>query len=153
MPTHAAFACTPGAGTFDDADIERAQAALDAITAFFDEAIRADVAALAAARNALHTAAPAAATIELLISRAESLEVQGSLYGIPLVAALAASLVKLAAGAPSPGELPIPLVDGHVEALEAFVANGLPAGDSGSAETLFSLRSQVRQALRDWERD
>jgi hypothetical protein len=152
MPTHAALAGAPGAGTLDDAAIARAQAALDAITAFFDEAIQEDVAALAAARNALRSAAPTEEMIKTLLARAESLEVQGSLYGIPFVAALAASLVKLAASAPSPSALPLPLVDGHVDALKALVARGLHAGNAESAETVLLLRSGVRQALADWER-
>ena len=152
MSTHAAVAGdAAGAGTLDDAAIERAQAALDAITAFFDEAIREDVAGVAAARNALHAEAPAEVLVKTLVARAENLEVQGSLYGVPLIAALAASLVKLAASAPSPGALPLALVDGHVDALKAFVAGGMRAGNSESAETLLSLRSRVRQALSDWE--
>lgn len=153
MSTQAALAAdTAGAGMLDDTAVERARAALDAITAFFDEAIREDVAAIAAARNALHAEALAEGMVNTLVARAESLEVQGSLYGVPLVAALAASLVKLAASAPSPRDLPLPLVDGHVDALKAFVAGGMQASDGESTETLLSLRSRVRQALSDWER-
>ncbi|MFO1186496.1 MAG: hypothetical protein U1E87_03005 [Alphaproteobacteria bacterium] len=148
MLTDAAAAGAPVAGSVDDTVIERAQAALEAITAFFDEAIREDLSALVAARNALRLSDGNAAPLAALRAGAEGLEAQGSLYGMPLVAALAGSLHKLVAKAPAAHALPIDLVDAHLDALKA-IADGR-SDRAESSIVICHLRNTVRQTVVGW---
>lgn len=151
MLTDAMPAGISNAGALSDDAVERAQAALDAITSFFDEALREDVASLAAARTVLLAAGPGG-DIASLRARAESLEAHAALYGMPLVGALAGSLRKLLAHAPNASALPLDLVDAHIDALKglsgARAAEAAEAADCAVA--VHELRRGVRETIAGW---
>jgi hypothetical protein len=104
------------------------------------------------ARDALHRPQPTEQLIAALIEHADNLQVQGNLFNVPLVAALAASLHKLMIHVPQSAELPMALVDAHIDALRALG----PAGSKRetkpeSAELVRRLRQEVHRAVAAWD--
>jgi hypothetical protein len=123
------------------------------MTSFFDEAMDEDVSALHAARNALHLARPTAELVRALLVRADSLAAQGNLLDVPLVAALAGSLHILVTHVPEPDEIPLVLVDAHVDALKALGRAGAKRETNpASAEIVCLLRRSVHRTVADWQR-
>ena len=141
----------PAAPLLDEAAIERAEAALQAMAEIFESWIDEEVALLSEARAALKANGVSLDTIDALSRKAHDLKGQGTTLNFPLVTTIADLLCKLCEDLPSPDELPVPLVDAHVDAVRAIVRDGIKGeGDATGQALVGELKSRVRATLDGW---
>jgi hypothetical protein len=116
---------------FDASAIERAEAALEALSINFDEWMATEIERLDAARAAARNDGYSDASLETLFLRAHDVKGLGTTYGYPLVTALGAQLCRLLEtneGRRAARETPA-LVDAHVDGMRAILRSGLRAAD------------------------
>lgn len=131
---------------FDDRAIERAEAALEALSINFDEWMTAEIERLDAARADGRREGYSAASLEALYLRAHDVKGVGTTYGYPLITALGAQLCRLLdnpEGRRAARETPA-LVDAHVDGMRAILRSNLKAPDDPTGLALVSeLKSRV----------
>lgn len=123
--------------------VKAAEQALDRLSVQFDSWMGNEIVELADALKALK---PDPANGELqatLFQAAHNIRGQGQTLGYPLVGQVAGSLCRLIDGLPSPDKLPLPLVEQHVEAIRAMVAEDARDGDNKIGTALFNKLADV----------
>ena len=141
----------PGAAPIDEAAIERAEAALAAMAGTFDSWIEEEIALLNEAHEALRTKGLTAEAVDRFSQRAHDLKGQGTTLDFPFVTKIAGLLCKLCEHLPGPDELPLSLVDAHVDAIRAVVHGGIKGEAHATGETLVSeLDAHVQHTLSSW---
>ncbi len=141
----------PPAPQFDEAAIGRAEAALAAMSDSFQSWIDEEINLLNEAHRALRTTGLTAEAVDRFSQRAHDLKGQGTTLNFPFVTKIAESLCKLCEHLPEPGELPLPLVDAHVDAMRAVIRDGIKGDSHATSKTVVGeLSSHVQLTLAGW---
>lgn len=131
-------------GALDPAAIAKAEAALKNLSGNFSQWLNDEIAKIEAARLALRTEGVSPATMEALYLRAHDLKGLGTTYGYPLITRIAASLCVLTDDAEKRAKAPTPLVDAHIDAIKAAVAQEIKSDDHPVGRELAqALEAQV----------
>ncbi len=111
----------PGTSEIDYEAIERAETALNNLSASFEDWMQEECENLIKARDILHQEGPNAETLERLFHVSHDIKGQSATLGYPLAAGPANSLCKLLYEIPRPERGPVDLIDHHVDAICAVV--------------------------------
>ena len=103
----------------DMAAINRAEAAMEALKSEFSEWAKDDVRRLVKARD-MFAANPGAATRADLLRAAHDMKGQAATFNYPLISRVAGSLSHLLHDLPAAAEVPLALVDAHVNAIHVI---------------------------------
>lgn len=125
-----------GDGKLDLAAIKRAEAALSELQDEFGDWLRDEVERLREARDNLKREGCNEVSADRLQLVAHDLKGTGTSYGFPIVTALAGSLSDLI-GRTEPSEIPVRLVDAHVDAIRAVVRDDIRSLDHPLGKALF----------------
>lgn len=125
----------------DNGALARAEAAVEELVSEYPDWIKADVEALVAANSERKTNANAR---HALMRTAHDLKSQGEHFGYPLIGRAAASLCDLL---DVKGQAPAPLVDAHVNAINAFLRDH---GQPEKEETALKLISELEQQTSEY---
>jgi len=131
----------------DVAVIKRAETAMEELKAEFDDWLSSDVDALVEARNRF--AATATEEIRADLFRAgHDIKGAAQTYEFPLIARIAASLCRLIDGLAQNVEVPLTLVDAHVEAIRVVFRQKIQDSANRMALTLTEeLEARVTETL------
>lgn len=131
---------------FDADAIERAEAALKALSVNFKDWMTGEVERLEAARAAARAENYSEPALDALYLRAHDVKGLGSTYEYPLITAVAAQLCRLLnapEGRDAAREAPT-LIDAHVDAVRAILRAGLHTADDPVVGALVAeLKSRV----------
>lgn len=120
-PPNALRAKVGGFGGIDSDAIARAEAALKAMSAQFEEWLQDEIVKLSAAQADLREKGLTPETAEALYFRAHDLKGLGTTYNYPLVTRMAASLCRLLENVETRTSAPVALLDAHTDAIRAVV--------------------------------
>jgi len=147
MPPNILKAKVGGSGVLDLEAINRAEKALVQLKEEFGGWMAVDVNRLAAARDT-YQAEPSSDALVALYRASHDLKGQGTTFDYPLVSRVASSLCRLTDATELARELPMHLIDAHVEAIKIIVRDGIKnANDSGVAKVLASELEQKVHAF------
>ena len=147
MPPNILKAKVGGSGGLDNAAIKRAEDAVEELRDEFAGWILNDVKELLDARDIYEKKADVA-TLSNLYRTAHDLKGQASTFDFPLVARVASSLCKLTDDCTRSADLPLTLVDAHVDAIKVIVRDGIKDPSNQMASILASeLERQVEGFL------
>lgn len=136
-----------GKGGPDLAAMERAEAAMGKLIEEFGDWIAEDVKLLTAARARYADTNDAGARAGLLRA-AHDIKGQAPTFDFPLIARVAGTLVRLIDELPAQSEIPLPLVDAHVSAIQVIHKMGLKNTSDKTAQALCAeLDARVKEAL------
>lgn len=110
----------PGRGN-DNAAVERAEAALAALSSEFAAWMDSECERLDAARRTIKSKGLTKKTRDTLFLAAHDIKGEAATFGYPFVAASADSLCRLIEHTPEMERIPIALVDQHVDAMRAII--------------------------------
>ena len=134
-----------GTAALDAAAVAKAEEALKALSANFDQWLQDEVTKLENARAGVKQHGLNAQTAETLYFRAHDLKGLGATYEFPLVTKLAASLCKLIDDDDKRLNAPLLLVDAHIDAIKAVVRDGIRDPEHPVGRVLAGeLEKQVR---------
>ena len=139
-----------GGGRFSlDADaVARAEAALKSLSGQFAQWMQDELDKLETARSEVRAKGMTAETSEALYMRAHDLKGLGATYEFPLVTRIAASLCKLIDNPATRTAAPLPLVDGHIDAIKAAVRDGIKTDEHPVGKALAEeLEARTRAHL------
>lgn len=125
-----------GFGGIDAQAIERAEAALKAMSAQFGQWLQDEIAKLEKAQADLKAHGYTAETTEALYFRAHDLKGLGATYQYPLVSRLAGSLCRLIDDPAKRLSAPQPLVEAHIDAIRAVVRDEIQTDDHPTGKAL-----------------
>ena len=114
-----------GMPALDANAIAKAEEALKALSANFDQWLNDEIEKLEHARASVRTHGLTTATAEALYFRAHDLKGLGATYEFPLVTMLAGSLCRLLDDSGKRLQAPLMLVDAHIDAIRAVVRDGI----------------------------
>lgn len=135
----------PGAPPAPD-PVKQAEEALAAISHEFKGWMRAEGARLDAARREFKKATNVAEYREALFRTSHDIRGQAATFGYPLIQPVADSLCRLLEFTPEPGRIPAPLVDQHVDAIRAMIAE-----DAGENDLVAqNLAKRLREVTNDF---
>lgn len=138
-----------GFGGIDAQAIERAEAALAAMSAQFGQWLQDEITKLEKAQSDLQTLGYTAATTEALYFRAHDLKGLGATYQYPLVSRLAGSLCKLLDEPSRRLVAPPVLVDAHIDAIRAVVRDEIKTDEHPTGKALAeALEARVADHMR-----
>jgi uncharacterized protein (DUF849 family) len=133
----------------DMAAVGRAEAAMDALKGEFADWAMDDVRRLVAAREAF-AANPGADTRAGLLRAAHDMKGQAATFNYPLIARVAGSLSRLIHDLPADAEVPLALVDAHVNAIHVIYRDKVMDMSNKMALALSEeLEARVRDVLDD----
>ena len=115
-------------GGIDASAIARAEEALKALSAQFDQWLKDEIVKLEGCKATIQAEGFNEKTAEALYFRAHDLKGLGSTYEYPLVTRLAGSLCRLIDSEERRNTAPWPLVDAHIEAIRAVVRDRIQIG-------------------------
>jgi hypothetical protein len=124
-----------GRGGPDLAAIKRAEEAMDALKSEFNDWIAQDVKKLIDAR-ARYSNSPDAGTRAALLRTAHDIKGQAPTYNYPLIARVAASLSRMIGEVPNGADIPLHLIDAHVNAIQVIHKQGLQDTNNKIAQAL-----------------
>src|SRR5580765_4352275 len=124
-----------GSGGLDLAAISRAEAAMEELKSEFSDWIAQDVKKLTAAR-ARYAATPDAAARANLLRGAHDIKGQAPTYNYPLIARVAASLSRMIGELPPTTDVPLHLIDAHVNAIQVIHKLALQDTNDKTAQAL-----------------
>lgn len=147
MPPNILKAKVGGSGGLDNAAIKRAEDAVEDLRDEFAVWILNDVKQLLDARDVYEKQVDAT-NLSNLYRTAHDLKGQASTFDFPLVARVASSLCKLTDDSNVSGDLPLTLIDAHVDAIKVIVRDGIKDPSNQMATILASeLERQVEVFL------
>jgi len=136
-----------GLGGHDMAAIKRADEAMVALQGEFNDWITADVQALTAAR-ARYAKAKDQASRDGLLRAAHDIKGQAATFQYPLIARVAASLSRMMGELPPKTDVPLHLVDAHVNAIMVIHKSRLKDSADKTAQALcVELDARVNEML------
>jgi hypothetical protein len=139
-------------GSFTGIDlsaIKRAEAAMETLKTEFHDWVSADVAKLNAARDAF-AAKPNLNSREKLHRVSFDITGQAQTFEFPLVARIAKSLYDLIAALPGPADVPMSLVDAHVNAIRIIFRDNIRNETNPMAlELVRELEARVAELTGD----
>ncbi|MCH8239128.1 MAG: Hpt domain-containing protein [Proteobacteria bacterium] len=116
--------------------IANAEKALDKLSVNFDDWMATESKNLTAARDAARAAGFSPDTLGVLFQAAHNLKGQASTLGYPFADEICASLCRLIDKIPDKSRLPLVLLDQHVDAVRALVAEAAKGTDNPKASVL-----------------
>lgn len=126
-----------GGGFGINADaVARAEEALKAMAAQFDQWLKDEIVKIDAAQAQIRERGYTPETAEALYLRAHDLKGLGTTYEYPIVTRIAGSLCKLLDDAGQRMAAPLALVDAHVDAIRAVVRDEIKTDDHPVGRTL-----------------
>jgi hypothetical protein len=129
--------------------LKRAETALETLKTEFHTWVRDDVAKLNAARDAF-AANPNASSCEELYRISLDMTGQAGTFEFPLVARVAKSLCDLVVAADAPADIPISLVDAHVNAIRIIFRDNIKSQRNPMALELASeLEARVAELAQN----
>jgi chemotaxis protein histidine kinase CheA len=132
-----------GSGDEIDMDaIARAEKALEKLSVEFDGWLSEEVTRLLAARAALDSSQTDEAFDEFYRA-AHDLKGEGDTFGYPLVTELADLLCKLLEAAEDRSELPMTLIDNHVDAIHIVMRDGIKDAQHDTTRAVIERLSEV----------
>lgn len=135
------------AGGIDVAAIRRAEAAVETLKVEFNDWLAHDVARLGACRDRFAGGATAEARDDLFRA-AHDLKGQAETFGYPMIARLAGSLAKLLDAANGLRQVPLALVDAHVDAVRVVFRDKIKtSGDRVAMVLSVELEARVNDVL------
>ena len=134
--------------------VERAEAALAELAADFSVWMENECARLDTARNAVKASGITQGNKDVLFRAAHDIKGEAATFGYPLVAPVADSLCRLIEHTPDLAQLPLRLVDQHVDAIQAIFHRNT-RGDVGkyAAQLAEKLRQVTDEFLLHENRD
>ena len=136
-----------GLGGPDMAAIKRAEEAMEALKSEFSDWIAEDVKKLIATR-ARYSATPDGDTRSSLLRTAHDIKGQAPTYNYPLIARVAASLSRMIGELPSTTDIPLHLIDAHVNAIQVIHKNKMQNTNDKTALALcVELDARVEEVL------
>ena len=115
-----------GGGFGINADaVARAEEALKAMAAQFDQWLKDEIVKLDAAQGRIREEGYTPETAENLYFRAHDLKGLGTTYEYPLVTRIAGSLCKMMDDDDKRAQAPLKLIDAHIDAIKAAVRDGI----------------------------
>ena len=114
-----------GFGGIDANAIAKAEEALKAMSAQFGQWLQDEIVKLDAAQVAIREKGFTPETAEGLYFRAHDLKGLGATYEFPLITRIAASLCKMIDRQETRLNAPLPIIDGHIDAIRACVRDGI----------------------------
>ena len=124
-----------------DDPVARAEAALAQLSSEFSSWMDEECERLDRARRNVRQNGMTALPREALYRSAHDIKGQAATLGFPLVAAVAESLCRLIEEMHDPADIPLDLVDQHVDAVRAIIReHGRPAADAIAAQLTRTLR-------------
>ena len=131
-------------GALDPSAIAKAEAALKSLSGNFSQWLQDEITKLEAARQAIRGEGVSAETMEGLYLRSHDLKGLGATYGFPLITRIAASLCVLTDDPEKRTQAPMALVDAHIDAIRAAVAQDIKTEDHPVGRALAeALEAQV----------
>ena len=135
----------------DEEAIERAERALKSMANDFESWIDEEVNLLTAARDTLRANGISQPAINMLSHRAHDLKGQGATLNFPFVTKVAEQLCRICEHLPSSEDLPLALVEAHVDAIRAIVRDGLRGDSDATGIAIVSeLSTRVGETLAHW---
>ncbi|PZO02058.1 MAG: Hpt domain-containing protein [Alphaproteobacteria bacterium] len=125
-----------GFGGINADAIAKAEEALKGMSAQFGQWLQDEINKLEAAQAAIRADGLNARTAEALYFRAHDLKGLGSTYEYPLVTRLAGSLCKLLDDPASRPQVPVRLIDAHVDAIRAVVRDQIQTDEHPTGRIL-----------------
>jgi HPt (histidine-containing phosphotransfer) domain-containing protein len=139
-----AIATNPGA----EADlIAKAETALEQLSNSFPAWMQDECERLGRLRRAAHKDGLAGAARDELFRAAHDLRGHAATFGYPFAAEAADSLCRLLEHAPEPGQIPLSLVDQHVDGIRAIVRETVNAATKATAKSLCDKLREVTDAF------
>jgi HPt (histidine-containing phosphotransfer) domain-containing protein len=136
-----------GRGGPDLAAIQRAEEAMEALKSEFSDWIAEDVKKLIATR-ARYSATPDGDTRSSLLRTAHDIKGQAPTYNYPLIARVAASLSRMIGELPPTTDVPLHLIDAHVNAIQVIHKNKMQDTNNQTAQALcVELDARVDEVL------
>ena len=136
-----------GRGGPDLSAIKRAEDAMEALKSEFSDWIAGDVKKLIAAR-ARYSDSPDADTRAKLLRTAHDIKGQAPTYNYPLIARVAASLSRMVGELPPSTDVPLHLIDAHVNAIQVIHKLALQDTNDKTAQALcVELDARVDEVL------
>lgn len=137
-----------GFGGIDSDAVARAEAALKAMSAQFEQWLEDEVTKITAAQMALREQGLNTQTAEALYFRAHDLKGLGTTYNYPIVTRIAASLCRLLDDQERRLTMPVALLSAHVDAIRAVVRDQIQTDDHPVGRELAeALEAQVKTLL------
>lgn len=124
LPPHklkTAIMHTPEPGDIDMGPVERAEEALATLKGEFNDWMQSECDLLESARAELHSGGPKPTTLEHLFRASHDIKGDAATLGYPLAGRLAGSLCRMLDNAPDRRNIPVVVIDRHVEAIRAVV--------------------------------
>ena len=136
-----------GRGGPDLSAIKRAEDAMEALKSEFSDWIAGDVKKLIAVR-ARYSDSPDADTRAKLLRTAHDIKGQAPTYNYPLIARVAASLSRMVGELPPTTDVPLHLIDAHVNAIQVIHKLALQGTNDKTAQALcVELDARVDEVL------
>lgn len=137
-----------GFGGIDSDAVARAEAALKAMSAQFEQWLEDEVTKITVAQTALRDQGLNTQTAEALYFRAHDLKGLGTTYNYPIVTRIAASLCRLLDDQERRLTMPVALLSAHVDAIRAVVRDQIQTDDHPVGRELAeALEAQVKTLL------
>lgn len=135
-----------GFGGIDSDAVARAEAALKAMSAQFEQWLQDEVTKISAAQTALREQGLNAETAEGVYLRAHDLKGLGTTYNYPLVTRIAASLCRLLDDADKRLSAPVQVLNAHIDAIRAVVRDQIQTDEHPvGRELVEALEAQVKE--------
>lgn len=129
--------------TVDMEAIARAERALQDLACEFDGWLSEEVDKLVEAREAVRRDGVSDERIDTLYRAAHDLKGEGETLGYPLVTKLCALLCKLLDAVPEKSEIPMSLVDNHVDAVRVVQRDGIKGDEHTTTNAVIERLSEV----------
>ena len=137
-----------GFGGIDADAVARAEAALKAMAAQFEQWLQDEVTKITAAQAAVRAEGLTAETAENVYFRAHDLKGLGTTYNYPIVTRIAASLCRLMDDPTRRLTAPVSVIDAHVDAIRAVVRDQIQTDEHPvGRELVEALEAQVKEHL------
>lgn len=147
MPPNVLKAKVGNFSGLDMAAIKRAETAMESLKSDFAEWALDDVRRLAEARER-YAKGPDAKARAALLRAAHDIKGQAATFDFPLIARVASSLAALIQDLPAEKELPLNLVDAHVDAIQVIYRQKITDASNPVAVTLAKeLEARVAEIL------
>lgn len=139
-----------GFGGIDSNAVARAEAALKAMSAQFEQWLQDEVTKMTAAQTAIREQGLSAETAEALYFRAHDLKGLGTTYNYPIVTRMAASLCRLLDDPSKRLTAPQAIVDAHVDGIRAVVRDQISTDEHPvGRELVEALEAKVQAHMAE----
>ncbi len=138
-----------GSGSGIDMEaIARAEAALEQLSCEFDGWVNEEVDKLLAAREDARSSEPTGDAIERIYRCAHDLKGEGETLGYPMISMLCSCLCRLLDAVPDKLQVPMTLIDNHVDAVQIVMRDQLKSADD---PTTIAVIERLNEVVTDLE--